>query len=522
MAHGSKRCGRLSVLVGLMTALAACGTADTDIPEQARLPAPANLTIQTAGLSVTLSWEPVAGASSYLVYWAQAPTVTTTSGTQSRASGPPYVHQASEFGATLAYIVIAVDDRGVPGRPSPVVTITPSGPDPEAPKNVRAIAGDRQVTLDWDLVEGATGYQVEVVSEFGQFSVPDPVMPPFVHSSLLNCAPTSNPACAGYQYRIRGQFGNSFGPWSSAVTAVPMPATPGSPVFTDVRARIVIVKTEANPIGTPQGAVQLSWSETEHAREYQIYVKTLPDGLEEKLIASDDFPLRENRYVHMLMPDEFGVSKFGVTHAYRVEAVNDGVASPRIDEGTESGRLLSPDESLALVPFPHTPGVVYPYVVRGFDGSSESADIQVTSVEPLDSPYARDLSWTPPTGGSLTGQRLYRAPTSTSPFELIATFADLTTSTYLDEVLAPNPAPTGLAVTLQNTEVLVSWSPISPASLGYRLHWWEQDGGGAFRMGSTPVLATAYRYGEFQNGVRYTFAVQVEGSPAVSHSVSVP
>ncbi|MEW6684005.1 MAG: fibronectin type III domain-containing protein [Nitrospirota bacterium] len=509
------RYARWSVFVGLMSALCACGTAGTDLPEQTRLPAPANLTIQTAGLSVTLSWEPVAGASSYLVYWAQAPTVTTTSGTQSRTSAPPYVHQASEFGATLAYVVIAVDDRGVPGRPSPVVTITPSGPDPEAPQNVRAIAGDRQVTLDWDLVEGATGYQVEVVSEFGKFSVPDPVMPPFVHSSLLNCAPTSNPACAGYQYRIRGQFGNSFGPWSSAVTAVPMPATPGSPVFTDVRARIVIVKTEANPIGTPQGAVQLSWSETEHAREYRIYVKTLPDGLEQQLSASDGSPLRENRYVHM-------PAQFGVTYAYRVEAINDGVASPRIDEGTESGRPLPPDESLAFVPVPHTPGAVYPYVIRGFDGSSESADIQVASIEPPDSPYARDLSWTPPTGGSLMGQRLYRAPTSTSPFELIATFADLTTSTYRDEVLAPNPAPTGLAVTLQNAEVLVSWSPISPARSGYRLYWWEQDGGGALRMGSTPVLATAYRYGELQSGVRYTFAVQVEGSPAVSHSLSVP
>ncbi len=490
------------VLVSVLSTLTSCGTANTDFPAQPRLPAPENLAIQTAGLSVTISWDVVSGASSYFVYWAESSTVTTASGTRANTLGPPYVHQASTFGTTYAYLVVAVDARGSAGRASQVVTITPSGPAPQAPPNVRATAGDSQVTLDWDSVTGARGYQVEVTSQFGTSSVvPDPVAPPLVHHSLQNRT--------DYAYRVRGKFGTTLGPWSLPVAAIPMPITPGSPVFTDVRAQI---KTNADPIGTPQGAVQLSWSKAEHAEEYQVYVKTTPDGPEQPLIDLKGFPLKETSYRHSPVA-------FGVSYTYRVEAINEGVTSPPINDGSGSDPLLlTPDQASAFVPSPLTPGAIYPYAIRGFDGSSESSDVLVGSVEPPEAPFARDLSWTPPSGGNAIGQRLYRAVTVAGPFELIATFADLTTFSYRDDLVSPDPVPTGLTVIQQAPDLWISWSPLSDALSGYRLYWREQAPGGA--IGSEQVPTTAYRHGGRQSGSTYIYAVQVEGKAVVSPSVS--
>lgn len=495
---------------GALTVLAACGTADTNFPAQSRLPAPEQLTVQTAGLSITLSWDPVAGASSYLVYWAQDSTVTTESGTRAATTSPPYVHQTSAFGETHAYLVVAVDTRGTPGRASSVVTVTPAGPAPAEPANVRATAGDRQVTLDWDLVDGATGYEIEVTSQFGKFSVPDSVAPPFIHRSLLNCVPSLTVTCPGYQYRVRGKFGTLLGPWSFPVTAVPTPSTPGSPVVTDVRA---LVKTDAAPIGTPQGAVLLSWSAAAHAREYQVYVKTDPNGPEQPLIDTPAFPLRETSYLHTHQHLDHPVA-FGVTYTYRIEALNDGVPSPPIDHSPGSDPLLTPDRARALVPFPLTPGAVYSYVIRGFDDTGESQDTVVSSVEPSDAPYSRDLSWTPPSGGALLGQRLYRATTVSGPFELIAVFEDLATSGYRDDPIAPGPVPTGLTAEPQSTHLLVSWSPVGSASSGYRLYWWDQSSGSAGE--SIQVSTTGYRHQNLPSGSTYRYAVQVEGEAGVS------
>jgi hypothetical protein len=241
-------------------------------------------------------------------------------------------------------------------------------------------------------------------------------------------------------------------------------------------------------------------------------VKTTLDGPEQPLIDLKGFPLKETTYLHS--PVDFGMS-----YTYRVEAINDGVTSPPIKDGSGSDPLLlTPDEARAFVPFPLTPGAIYPYVIRGFDGSSESSDVLVGSVEPPEAPYARDLSWTPPSGGNAIGQRLYRAVTVAGPFELIATFADLTTFSYRDNLVSPDPVPTGLTVIQQAPGLLISWSPISGALSGYRLYWWEEAPGGA--IGSAQILTTAYQHGGRQSGSTYIYAVQVEGKAGVSPSVS--
>jgi len=59
---------------------------------------------------LSLAWDPVAGATSYRLYWSTVPGVTTTSGTKiSGISSPSYVHTGLAAGTTYYYVVTAAD-----------------------------------------------------------------------------------------------------------------------------------------------------------------------------------------------------------------------------------------------------------------------------------------------------------------------------------------------------------------------------------------------------------------------------
>lgn len=497
----------------VIPALIACGTTTAVPSSPPRLAAPDNLSVRAEGLLITLSWTPVAGASSYLVYWRAGSTVSTASGTDAKASSSPYLHQAPAFGLTYAYLVVAVDDRGAAGAPSQVITAAPSRSSLAAPSGVNATAGDRRVTLVWDQVPNATGYEVDVYSTVGTFTLSNQVMPPLIHGPLLNRTE--------YHYRVRARFGTDTGPWSDpAVRVTPMPAVPGNPVFTDVKT---LIRTDLTVSGTPSGVVQLSWSPAQHAQEYQVYVRTDPDpsGLEVPLI-DPAHPLKDTTYQHIPVD-------FGVAYWYRVEAINDGVASP-VPEDPDNPAFIVPSVR-ASVPPPLTSGVPYAYEIRVFNvddvTATESADnTSVVATEPADVSWARDLSWPSANPGvAATAQRLYRAESPAGPYALVASFNDLTKSDYRDESLSPYPVPTGLTistqVTTEGTHLSATWSPVSDALSGYRLHWWELTPLGVLSIGSERVVSTGYRRETIQSGSVYTYAVQVEGFPGVSPPESV-
>jgi hypothetical protein len=296
-----------------------------------------------------------------------------------------------------------------------------------------------------------------------------------------------------------------------------MPAVPGIPVFTDVK---VLIRTDLNASGTPSGVVQLSWSPAQYAQEYQVYVRTDPDlsGLTVPLI-DPAHPLRDTTFQHM--PVDFGTSYW-----YRVEAINDGVASQEPDDQAPDF-IAFIQRVRASVPPPLTSGVPYAYEIRGFDGvtATESADNPtVAATEPADVSWARDLSWTPPAMAGATAQRLYRAESPAGPYSLIAAFdgpTGITKNEYRDEGLSPHPVPTGLTVSTQDNALSVTWSPVSDALSGYRLHWSERSLLGDVSIGSEHVFTTSYQLDAIQSGSVYTYAVQVDGFPGVSPSESV-
>ena len=97
-----------------------------------------------------------------------------------------------------------------------------------------------------------------------------------------------------------------------------------------------------------------------------------------------------------------------------------------------------------------TDGTTYYYVVRAFDGTSESGDSNESSATPVDDPPfaptglsavdspgdeggAIDLSWTPSASGDVTEQRIYRGTSMGGPYPvLVTTFNDNVANSHTD------------------------------------------------------------------------------------------
>jgi hypothetical protein len=101
------------------------------------------------GVGATLTWDPVAGATDYVVY-AQGVAVATLTQTD-------FVDTTAVSGTTVAYTVAAADGSGTGAPAGPVtVVIIPAAPTDLATSDVTTSGA----TFTWDPVVGATGYQV--------------------------------------------------------------------------------------------------------------------------------------------------------------------------------------------------------------------------------------------------------------------------------------------------------------------------------------------------------------------------
>ena len=123
--------------------------------------APGALSATPGDTQVTLSWNAVPAAVSYNIYWSTSPGVTTANGTEIPGAANPYTQTALVNGTTYYYIVTSANSAGE-SPPSSQVSAAPIVPTiaPPAPTGVSATPGDNQVTLAWNAVAGATGYNV--------------------------------------------------------------------------------------------------------------------------------------------------------------------------------------------------------------------------------------------------------------------------------------------------------------------------------------------------------------------------
>ena len=123
--------------------------------------APTGVTATTGDNQIAIGWTPVAGVTSYNIYWSTTSGVTTASGTRIPGAANPYLHASLINGTTYYYIVTAVNGIGE-SAPSSQVSATAAVPTlaPPAPTGVSVSPGNAHVTISWNAVPGATSYNI--------------------------------------------------------------------------------------------------------------------------------------------------------------------------------------------------------------------------------------------------------------------------------------------------------------------------------------------------------------------------
>lgn len=231
---------------------------------------PFNLTAIPTEDSITLRWNPVDGAESYDVMVDDTSLQTVFEAV--------YEDNNLTSGTERTYSVRADISGNKSEWSAPITVFTLTDPI-TVPQNVYCTVEDTSVTVNWDAVEIATGYDIEVDGEVldnGSSTV-------YEHKSL-------SPATHHY-YRVRMRGEQGEGGWSNYVQATTLPPMPSAP------EGITAVST--------QNAIIVNWNPVKDAIGYIIEA----DGN----IIED---IVDTTYIHQaLQPD--------TEYRYRIRAVSD-------------------------------------------------------------------------------------------------------------------------------------------------------------------------------------------------------
>ncbi|HVT80048.1 MAG TPA: fibronectin type III domain-containing protein, partial [Phycisphaerae bacterium] len=188
--------------------------------------APTGLNAAAANAQVSLSWNAVAGATSYNVK-------------ASTASGGPYTVLAANVTAlsanitnltngTTYYFVVSANNASGEGANSTQVQAMPLGPIipvPVRPSDLTATAGNASVTLNWSLISGATSYNIRYGTTAGG---PYTTALTGITANSVTIPNLTN----GTAYYFVATAVNSSGESANSTEVSAKPVLPGAPVTT--------------------------------------------------------------------------------------------------------------------------------------------------------------------------------------------------------------------------------------------------------------------------------------------------
>lgn len=232
--------------MAMICVMASAGQALAADRDDARIPAPANVSAVPGNGKVRITWSAVDGADGYRVYraangvWEKTPVARTT--------GTTHVSNSLVNGTTYSFTVAAYTKEG-DGTLSLTVMATPLA----TPQNLNSSASDRRVSLQWEPSAGATSYTIyRKTSADAAFEelAKGVTAAAFVDLNLSNGI--------RYQYQVRAMNAGAESELSEKVSAVPFSPTgdditavsltpralPDSYTFCDARA----ANTKANVV----------------------------------------------------------------------------------------------------------------------------------------------------------------------------------------------------------------------------------------------------------------------------------
>ncbi len=218
------------------------------IPEK-----PTNVKATAGDKQVTLTWTAAAGAESYTIYKYENSKYTKINSTAKTT----YTVTGLTNGTAYKFLVRAFNEAGGNSFTlADLVSATPKAPVasvPAKPANVKATAGDKQVTLSWTASTGATSYTIYRYNNGKYGKVTSTASTSFTIKGLAN----------GTTYKFLVRAFNAKG-GSSFTTADLVSATPKAAVTT------VPAKPTVNA-NVQDKVVTFSWNAVEGATYYKLY-----------------------------------------------------------------------------------------------------------------------------------------------------------------------------------------------------------------------------------------------------------
>jgi len=227
------------------------------------LEAPEQITVDGGRTRITVTWSGVANASSYNIYYATTSPVNTATATRVAGVGSPQTIRFLADGitplsnGTRYYAVVTAVSGNSESTPSPEKSAFAADPAPPlAPLNIRAEAGDGQITAHWDASDGATAYHVYYASNANVSKT--------TGAKLTGASPLVVPGLSsGIQYYLIVTAENAAGESADSFTAS---ATPS-----DLPPPLSPAGLQAALDPADSSRVLLTWTASAGATRYNLY-----------------------------------------------------------------------------------------------------------------------------------------------------------------------------------------------------------------------------------------------------------
>ena len=474
-------------------------------PAPAAPAAPTALSAAGGTGQVTLSWTSVSNATSYNVYYATAPGVTTTSGTRITPASSPFVQTGLPAGASYFYIVTAVNSAGE-STPSAQATATtaaapPAPAVPAAPGALMATGGTNQVTLSWGAAATATSYNLYYATTSGVTTATGTK----IAGATSPAVQTGLSAGTSYYYIVTalnasGESAPSVQVAATTLAAVPSPTVPAAPAG-------------VTAVGGANKAT-VSWPGVPGAASYNLYWST---SASVSTTSGTKVAGATSPYV------QTGLSA-GTTYYYVVSAVNSVGESP-------SSAVASASTAAAPPALPAAPAGV------SATGASKQVSVSwpaVTGATSYNIYWSTASGVTTATGSKITGATSPYLQTGllagTSYYYIVTALntagegpasAQVSGSTAAAAPVPP-AVPAGVSATGGATQATVSFAAVSGAT-SYNIYYSTSSGvtvanGTKIAGVSSPYLTTG-----LAAGTTYYFvvtAVNAAGESAASAQAS--
>ncbi|GBF32636.1 chitinase [Desulfocucumis palustris] len=429
------------------------------------LKAPAGLTTSAGNGRVILSWKAVNGATGYKVYRAESSDGQYTQ-VASRVTGTSYTVSGLTNWKNYYFAVKASNVNGDSDYSSREKE-TPEGP-PGAPAGLEASAGKGRVSLDWDSVDGATGYKVfrngtQIASGVDNTR--------YTVEGLTNCV----------KYNFVVKASNNYGDSANSIQVSAIPEGPaGAPTGLTASAG--------------NSKVTLKWNQVTGATGYRVYRGESSGGPYDRIssvVAGTSYTVdglnnRTTYYFVVKANNSYGDSN----NSNQVSAIPVGPT------GAPTGVTASAGNGLVTLNWNSVAGVTGYKVYR-----------TTSSNGPYTQAAAGVKGTTYTVGGLANGTKYYFVVKASN------SYGDSENSSQVKATpeAPPRPdAPTGLKATAGNCCVTLSWHPVAGAT-GYKI-FYSESSGGHYNQVASGVAGTSYTVDGLTNGETYYFMVKSSNS----------